>query len=236
MSQIENLLIYQRKDSELLKIEQEIANSEERKKYAQINGFLKKASEKLDQLEGKSQEMVSLMDKLNKKYEEIAETLKDFAHLDELVEGGADISFYQRNAEQISANLKSLKGEITFLTTAAKKTADEYSALKKEVIAKQKQYPDAKSAYQKLKDEKQAQCDAIRAELSDLAKGIDDEIVRKYQVKRSERIFPIICQIKSDGKTDRCSLCGTDLSVAGKEKAASGKVIECEYCHRFIYK
>ncbi|MDE6790826.1 MAG: hypothetical protein K2J61_03795, partial [Clostridia bacterium] len=101
MSQIAQLLLYQQKDSELLKIEQEIANSEERKKYVQTQSYLKKASDKLDKLEAQSQGIVARADALNKLYGEIAETLKDFEHLDELVEEGADLSFYQRNASQI---------------------------------------------------------------------------------------------------------------------------------------
>ena len=68
MSQINQLLKYQQKDAELLAIEQEVANSEERKVYVQVKNFIKKASEKLDQLEGKSQEILSLMERLNKKY------------------------------------------------------------------------------------------------------------------------------------------------------------------------
>ena len=82
MSQITQLLKYQQKDAELLAIEQEVANSEERKVYVQTKNFIKKASEKLDQLEGKSQEILALMERLNKKYAEITDVLKDFEHLD----------------------------------------------------------------------------------------------------------------------------------------------------------
>jgi len=231
MSQITQLLKYQQKDAELLAIEQEVANSEERKKFVQTKNFIKKASEKLDQLEGKSQELLALMERLNKKYAEITDVLKDFEHLDELVDGGADISFYQRNASQIAENIKSLKAEIANLSSIAKETADEYQALKKKVISAQKQYPVAQEAYQEYNNSKKAAANAISAELAEIAKGLEEEVLRKYQTKRSERIFPIICAIKAD----RCSKCGMELSIAGKEIVAAGKVIECENCHRLLY-
>lgn len=232
MSQIAQLLLYQQKDSELLKIEQEIANSEERKKYVQTQSYLKKASEKLDKLEAQSQGIAAHMEALEKLYAEISETLKDFEHLDELVEEGADLSFYQRNASQIIEKIKSVKAEINGVTALAKDTCEEYQSLKKKVIAAQNQYPELRAAYQDFKKSKQAQTDEITGELEKLAKGIDAEVLRKYQAKRSERIFPIICEIKAD----RCSKCGIELSIADKEKVAAGKVVECENCHRILYR
>lgn len=232
MAQIQQLLKYQEEDSKLLKIEQDVASSEERKKYVQTRNFLTKASEKLDQLEGKAQELKVLLDRLNEKYGEISETLKDFDHLDELVEGGADISFYKRNAQAIIEKIKSLKGEISSLTASVKEASEEYQNLKKKVIAAQKQYPDLQKAFQDYKKSKQGEISAITAEMETIAKDINPEILKKYQAKRSERIFPIICKLNGD----RCSKCGIELSIAGKEAASSGKVIECENCHRFLYK
>lgn len=232
MSQIAQLLLYQQKDSELLKIEQEIANSEERKKYVQTQSYLKKASDKLDKLEAQSQGIVARADALNKLYGEIAETLKDFEHLDELVEEGADLSFYQRNASQIIEKIKSVKADLNSLVALAKETTEEYQGLKKKVITAQNQYPELRTAYLDFKKARQAQTDEISKELDKLAKDLDPEVLRKYQAKRSERIFPIICEIKAD----RCSKCGIELSIADKEKVAAGRVVECENCHRILYR
>ena len=232
MSQISQLLLYQEKDSELLKIEQEIANSDERKKYAQTKSYLNKASEKLDKLEAQSQAILTHLDALNKRYAEISEKLKDFDHLDDLLDGGADLSFYQRNITQLIDKIKALKAEIATLTTSAKEAVDEYQAMRKKVIAAQKQYPELQAAYKQFKQSRQEQTDDISKELESLAKGIDPEVLRKYQAKRSERIFPIICEIKAD----RCSKCGIELSIADKDKVAAGKVVECENCHRILYK
>ncbi len=74
--------------------------------------------------------------------------------------------------------------------------------------------------------------DAVKAELKKLAKDINPEVMKRYETKRSERIFPIICAVKND----RCSKCGMELSIVGKEKLASGEALECENCHRFLYK
>ena len=81
-------------------------------------------------------------------------------------------------------------------------------------------------------EEKKKEMSVIETELKKLEKAIDPAIFAKYQTKRSERIFPIICEVKAD----RCSKCGIELSLAGKEALSSGGVVECENCHRFLYK
>ncbi len=232
MAKIEKLLKYQAEDSKLLGIEREAANSEQWKNYSQAKSFLTKAPEKLDAMDAKALELNSILEKLNKKYEEIAETLKDFENLDELVEEGADISFYKKNATQITERLKSIKSEINALVKTIKEADEDYKALKKKTISVQKQYTEYSAAYSEYKKGKLEEMDAVKAELKKLAKDLDAEVLKRYEMKRSERIFPIICAVKND----RCSKCGMELSIVGKEKIAGGEVTECENCHRFLYK
>lgn len=231
MKQVEQLLRYQEEDSKFLKIEQDAAASEERKNYSQAKSFLTKAPEKLEALDARARELNSILAKLNKKYAEIEETLKDFDNLNELVEEGADISFYKKNLAQITDKLKSIRAEINALQKAVKDSDEEFKALKKKTIATQKEYAEYSETYKKYKEEKLAEMKKIQVSLDRLAKDIDPEVLKKYQMKRSERIFPIICAVKND----RCPKCGTELSISGKEKVANG-VTECEYCHRFLYK
>lgn len=232
MSQVDNLLKYQQEDSKLLKIEQETAGSEERKNFVQTKAFLNKASEKLDSLEAKAVELSGILEKLNGQYKEIYETLNDFENLDELVDGGADISFYKKNVLQLTERLKSIRQEISSLTKAVKDSDEEYQALKKKVIIAQKQYPEYAETYKKFKAGKEEEMLSVKKELEKLSKNIDADIMARYQAKRSERIFPILCAVKGG----RCSKCGTELSLVGKEKIETGAACECDNCHRFLYK
>ena len=232
MSQVEQLLKYQEEDAKLLQIEREAANSEERKNFTIAKNFLTKAPEKLEALDNKAQELGALAKKLEEKYNEIAETLSDFDNLDELIDGGADISFYKKNVLQISERLKGIKAEIAALTKAVKEADEEYQAMKKKTIAVQKQYEEYRKVYSQYKEQKLDEMKKVQVELDKLAKNIDGEVMKSYQIKRSERIFPILCVVTNG----RCSKCGTELSLAGKEKISAGTVTECDNCHRFLYK
>ncbi len=232
MAQIEQLLKYQQEDSKLLKLERETANSDERKNYTQAKAFLTKAPEKLEALDSKAKELERLLEQLNKQYLEIAETLVDFENLDELVDGGAEISFYKKNVLQITERLKSIKAEVAALSKAVKDADEEYQSMKKKTISVQKQYAEYAEVYKKYKESKVAEMGAIQRELERIAKDVPAEVMQRYQSKRNERIFPILCPV-NDG---RCSKCGTELSLSAKEKIEAGAPTECDNCHRILYK
>ncbi len=232
MTQIEQLLKYQEEDSKLLKIERDAASSDEWKNYSQSKSFLTKAPEKLDAMDAKACELEAELHKISRKYEDIAETIKDFENLDDLVEEGADISFYKKNATQLQDKLKAIKAEINSLSKTVKAADEEYKAFKKKTISVQKQYTEFATAYQDYKKRKLVEMEQIKEELKKLSANIYPEVLKRYESKRSERIFPIICAVAGD----RCSKCGMELSIAGKEKLAHGEVTECENCHRFLFK
>ncbi len=232
MSQVEKLLKYQETDEKLLKLEREMANSDERKNYVQAKNFLTKAPEKLDALEAKARELNAILNQLKEKYEEIAETLSDFDNLDELVGGGADISFYKKNVLQLVEKLKAIKAEAASFIKSVKDADEEYQAMKKKTIAVQNQYKEYSEVYKKYKETKMEEAQAVKKELEALAKGIEEDVLKKYDEKRSERIFPILCKVNEG----RCSKCGNELSLAGKERISGGKVTECENCHRILFK
>ncbi len=232
MTYVEKLLKYQEADEKLLKVERELAGSQERKNLAQAVNFVTKATERLEALDGKALSLASTLEELNKKYADVSETLAEFENLDELLEGGADISFYKKNLAQISEKLKSIKQEVAALTKAIKDSNEEFQTLYTKNRAMQKQGKEYQEAYEKLKAEKRKESDIIKAELAKLSQDVAPEVMQRYQSKRSERIFPILCPEQAG----RCSKCGSELSLAGKEKLLTGGVVECDNCHRFIYK
>jgi len=232
MAQVQQLLKYQEVDRKLLEIEKEKASSEERKNFVQAKNFLLKASEKLDTLEAKAIELKSILSKLNEKYDEISETLGEFENLDELLDEDAGVAFYKKNILQLIDSLHSVKAEISSLVKSVKDADEEYRAMKKKVLEVQKKYNEEYAPnYKKYTEVKEKEMAVVRKELDELKKGIDPAIMQKYESKRGERIFPILCSVKNG----RCSKCGNELSLSGKEKITSGAVVECDYCHRFLY-
>lgn len=226
---LQAILKYQEIDRKLFKLENELAESEERKKYAKLRKFLKTAPEKLDALEVKASSLTAEVSALVKKYEQVSSTLGEFEHLDELVGGGADVSFYKKKVQSIVDGLKKLKADISALEASIKETGEEYQKLKKQVISAQKQYAEAEENYKAVEASKKAEKDAILAELAEAEKAVSPELIARYKTKRKEKLFPVVGELYSG----RCPFCSMEPPIVAKSNLASG--IECDNCHRIIF-
>ncbi len=230
---IDELLKYQETDGKLRAIEQEIAATEERKKYMGARKFLEKAPEKLEALDARAAEFKLLFERLEKKYAEIADTIKDYENLDEMIgEQGGEIAFYKKNASAIADNLKNLKAEINKLVHQIEKISAEYAAAKKQTIAMQKQYKEYKEKYNAVKESRAAEIGAIEKELAAMEKGMPADTLAKYKAKRKEKVFPVVVEVTGN----RCPQCGMELSIAEISKLNDGSFIECDSCRRILFK
>lgn len=229
MSQLQAILKYQEIDRKLFKLENELAESEERKKYVKLQKFLKTAPEKLDSLEVKATALRAEADALTKKYEQAEASLGDFEHVDELVENGADVSFYRKKAQSVYEQLKKLKAELNALVENVKATDAEYQKLKKQVISAQKQYGEAQEAYKAVKSAREGEKKEIETALETAAKEVGAELLARYQTKRKEKLFPIVGELYSG----RCPFCSMEPPIAAQSKLPAG--VDCDNCHRIIF-
>ena len=231
MSQLQAILNYQEIDTKLYKLEREIAGCDERKEYVKFKKFLETAPEKLDSLETKASGLKSDAAELEKMYARMEETLKDFEHVDELINGGADIAFYKKKVQSVMDQLKKLKAELATLTASIKETDTEFQKLKKQVISAQKQYADASEKYKAVKSAMEPEKKELDAQLLALEKEIPEKMLTVYKTKRKENIFPVVGELTSG----RCPFCSMEPPLAARSQLTGGGAIECDNCHRIIF-
>jgi predicted nucleic acid-binding Zn-ribbon protein len=231
MSQLQAILNYQEIDTKLYKLEREIAGCDERKEYVKFKKFLETAPEKLDSLETKASGLKSDAAELEKMYARMEETLKDFEHVDELINGGADIAFYKKKVQSVMEQLKKLKAELATLSASIKETDAEFQKLKKQVISAQKQYADASEKYKAVKTAKEPEKKELETQLLALEKEIPEKMLSVYKTKRKEKIFPVVGELTSG----RCPFCSMEPPLAARSKLTGGGAIECDNCHRIIF-
>ena len=229
MSQLQAILTYQEIDKKLYKLERDLAASEERKEYVKVKKFLETATEKLDALEVKATALSAEAAGLTKKYEQLEAALGDFEHVEELVNGGADVAFYKKKVQSIVEQLKKIKADLNALTANIKTTDAEYQKLKKQVLSVQKQAPEVSEKYKAVKASVDSERKEIEKQLSAAAEGIAPELLTKYNTKRKEKIFPIVGELTGG----RCPFCSMEPPLAAKSKLIGG--IDCDNCHRIIF-
>ncbi|HIZ64057.1 MAG TPA: hypothetical protein H9670_05760 [Firmicutes bacterium] len=231
MSVLNELLEYQKVDAQLRKIEQEVAASEEQKKYAQANKFMKSAPERFEAQDRRAAELAALREDLIRRAEDISKQIAEYSELEEMVEEGGDVSFYKKNAQALLDRLRGLRSEMQKLNADIASTVEEYDRFKKQGAAMQKQYKEYKAKRDELVNTHKDEVNSLRARLAEIAKKIPEDTLAKYQQKRKENIFPIIAPLNGN-----MCVCGMDFPLALQERLAGGNVVECEHCRRFVYK
>ena len=231
MSVFNELLEYQKVDAQMRRIEQEVAASDEQKKFAQANKFMKSAPERFEAQDRRAAELAALREDLVRRAEDISKQIAEYSELDEMVEEGGDVSFYKKNAQTLLDRLRALKGEMQKLNADIAATVEEYERFKKQGAAMQKQYKEYKAKRDELVNNRKDEVNRLKAQLKSIAEKIPAETLAKYQQKRKENIFPIVVPLNGN-----MCVCGMDFPIALQERLAGGNVVECEHCRRFVYK
>ncbi len=234
MSNLQTLIAYQATDKKLLTIEKELAATEEKKKYSQARKFLKNAQAALDGYEAKAVSLSGELARMEAHYKKIAEELKEFAEIDfsELEENEGEVAYLKKNAQALADTLKSLKKDLAALKEKVEAVMQEYKTLKKQTISMQKQYKEYKEKYTAVADSKEVEIQDVKKQLAEMEKEVPAEILDRYKNKRKEGVWPVICALN----VDRCGVCSMDVPRAAISQLATAGVIECENCHRLIYK
>ncbi len=231
MAVFKELLEYQKVDGELRKIEQELAQSDERKKFVQAKKFMETAAEKLESQDNRARNLKAHVAKLSEEFEEIGKNISEYAELDELVESGGDIAFYKKSVQNLVDRLRAMKGEIAQLNADIEAACEEYKKMKKQTIAMQKQYKEYNEKYKEVRSSRAEEVQKINERLEKIGANIPPEILERYKAKRKDKIFPVVAPLMGD-----MCICGMNFSLAQQGALAGGGVIECEHCRRFIYK
>ena len=230
MSNLHELLKYQEVDKELRKIEQEIASSDERKKFVQAKKFIEAAREKLEAQDRRAADLKHTRDELAARVEDVNKSLAEYSDLEDLSEDDSAVSFYKKNAMALADKLRTVKGELQKLVSDIESATDEYKKLKEQTIVMQKQYKEYNEKLKDLKGTRGAELNEINKKLAEIAKNIPADILAKYDAKRKERVFPVLVPLTPTG-----CICGMEFSLAQKNKLSGGNVIECEHCRRLVY-
>ena len=151
MAVSKELLEYQKVDAELRKIEQEISQSDERKKYVQAKKFMETAAEKLEAMDARARELKEMAMRLTFNYQELNKAISEYAGIDEMVEAGGDVAFYKKKVQTLSDQLRSLKNELNKLVSEIENACEEYQRMKKQTISMQKQYKEYNEKFKEVK-------------------------------------------------------------------------------------
>jgi len=226
---MKNMLKYQELDCEIVRLENELKQSIERKNAMKMQQLLKDCQAKLLELNEKSKALFDEFEKYKQVFNQMVENLevvnknvanKDEKKIDGLIEAG----------DAISKNLMRLEKKISAIVNECNNVQTEYNNIMKSARQAKASGQKSKESFATLKAETDAKIEEIKKELEILEKKVDKQLLAKYKHKRVEKANVFVPDLKGT-----CGGCRMEISAAKKSKLKADGMIECENCGRIIY-
>lgn len=228
---IKNLLAYQEADKKLKEIEKQLSESPERKKALNAKKYIDSAPESVAKIDSRSQELAVAFESMLLEQKKLKEQEDELNKSVISVEDEKGAEFLIKKAEELMAKVRALEEKIAKISAEIQSLIKEYENIKAITKKAQLQYSENAPKYKALKDSVQEDINKIKSELDTLVKNVPADLMQRYQLKRADKIFPIVYSVRGN----HCGACNMELHAAALGKLKKGEVIDCDQCGRMLY-
>ena len=229
---LEAILEYQKKDGELVKIEKEITESKAKKIVNQMVGVVKTAQQKIVETEKNSQNLIKSFNQLSTYFANEQKNIEKYLKLKLESEEEEKLLEYEKKIKEATTNLLVIQKNINKLSKSITDTLKQFEQYKTEVIEAKNKHSQGMKAYNTLVESRQKEIEQLKADLQKLEKKVDPKLLSKYKKMREDKKFPIFVPLLNSS----CGGCSMELPKSQLNKLEEASMLECENCHRIIYK
>ena len=228
---MDKIIEYQKQDSEIIKLERQLASSEDRKIFRNMINIVNEAQNASNVLEKEAGELKREYEALQKNYNENLKSCTAIAKKDFSEATEEDLQNFSKISEVVMNNLNVIEKKLFSVAERINACLNEFEAIKKRHADAKNEYSVHKAAYDKLANELNPKITELKDNLQKLESGIDANLLAKYKQRRADKIFPVYVPL-----TDKaCGGCRMELASASLEKIKKDGILECEHCRRIIY-
>lgn len=230
--ELNKILDYQKKDSEIIKLERELNSNENKKIYEKMITLAKNAQAESSALEAKAGEVLSNFENIKKLYQSNSKSADALGAKNFDVMSEQDLKEMEQIAKTITNNLNVLEKKLLTEAERVRTVLQGFEATKRKYNEARDKYAKHKQLFDEASASLMPQIEKIKDELKKLEGGIDATLLARYKQKRQDRIYPVFvpCVEKN------CGGCRMELASASLQTLKSDGIIECEHCRRIIYK
>ena len=227
---MQEIIRYQELDSELRKLEAELASSKNRKGAAEMQMYLKDGQNRLMKLEEISASLMAQYQKAISLYNDFIEKLEKFAkNIENANEDQKESLMSMLN--NFNSTAENLENNISVFANKINSVSKEVEAIMNNAKKAKHNLEVYKINYSKEKENLDPQISKIKNELELQKKKVDSALLNVYSTKAEGKIFPIFVP-ETKGK---CGGCRMEISAGKLSLLKSKGVVECENCGRLIY-
>lgn len=228
---IKKILEYQKRDFEIIKLERQLENNEDKKIYQNMVGVVKTAQNKSTSLDKEAKELLKEYAELEKSYNDNLKSCGAVlnAKLDKISD--EDLNNVSNVAGDIINNINILEKKLMYLAERVNAILSEFETTKKKYNDAKQKYTSHKTAYEKNALELTPKIEQQKEEIKKLEAGVDATVLAKYKQRRADKIYPVFVPLLDKA----CGGCRMEIPSASMQKLKDQGFLECEHCRRIIY-
>ncbi len=227
-----NLNKYQELDGKVIKIENDLKRSEERKKLVKVKVFLDDVDVTLQKMEQRAGELVGSYNGCERRIAELASEIKEYEEMSLEGSDEAEINYLQSKTQKLRDQLRGIEKDGETIASEIEKLSKEFDSFKEKVSSAKKEYIANKEKFDIIKGKVKPEVDAIRAEMKKIEGDIDTEFLEAYKKGRKEKLYPVFVPLVGGN----CGGCGMDLALSIISEINTHEFTKCEHCGKLIYK
>lgn len=226
---MKDILKYQEIDLELVRLENEMNDNQDRKSAIKMQQLLKDYQAKLIELNKKAKELDNGYTKCKEVFSQMANNVElinkninsaDEKKIDGLIEAN----------DAVLGNLIKLEKRLLAVYNECGNIQTEYNTIMKSARSAKGNLEKYKESYNAAKTAAEKEIASKKQELEQLSKKVDKTLLQKYKQKSDRKAKVFVPEING-----RCGGCRMEISVSKQSKLKAEGMIECENCGRVIY-
>ena len=227
---INKILEYQKLDLDILKKEKELNNNENKKTANNKKSFVKDAQDKIINLDTQSEKIIAeynaILDNYKKAQKQLDIISKNMPNLSDEEK--------QKYVIQLDNIVKVLDGYERKINDYQQKVNDilkVFFTTRKKVDGAKQKYKEASDSFSALENDILPQINKEKAELKELEKSINPQLLSSYKQIKANKILPVFVT----NENGKCGGCKININKSLLENLKNNKIIKCENCGRIIY-
>lgn len=230
----QEMLEYQRLDSELNKIERELRKNPHYVKRKELKAALQKGDEQLSRLDQKTMDLRNQLALATQNLQKISAVIDEHTKEIANIEDQDELNYMSKKLDEQLAQLANVEKEIKQILRDAEELEKTFENIYRVQIPRLvAEYNKCNAEFDKATQEVKPRVLELKKQQAELKPKIDPVLFERYS-KLSEQVHPVFVPLEGE---NRCGGCRMETPTARlTAKMAESGYVTCENCGRIIYK
>ncbi|MEG1662481.1 MAG: C4-type zinc ribbon domain-containing protein [Clostridia bacterium] len=230
----DKILEYQKIDSDLISLENEVAKSKERSLLATAKAKIDSATESIGRLSTEANELLLGYTKLKARIDSLKAKLDEFDGIIDEVDEASEADYYIKQVGGIADEIASLERDAQKDAYHIDEVGENYKRTWDAGMKASENYKQIRGDYDNFVAERQPKVKEINAKLNALKADIPQTLLDIYYAHRQAKKLPAF--VEYDAKTSTCKGCYMEVANDTKSKLKNpGDYVECPNCRRILF-